>query len=98
MHFNEPVCDNGVSRADAGSTAAEVAERYMHEHVKVRCKPTTARQCRLTLGGITDKCFFLQSCMMVRGLGGRIECKRAPFTPEAGACEHHAGPHDHGGD
>ena len=45
----EPVLDEGTSPADAGPTVAEVAERYMTEHVNVRCKPTTARQCRHTL-------------------------------------------------
>ncbi len=45
----EPVLDDGASPADAGPTVAEVAERYMTEHVKVRCKPTTVRQCRYML-------------------------------------------------
>ena len=48
---NEPVLDNGASKADAGPTVAEVAERYMREHVMVRCKPTTVRQCRHILDG-----------------------------------------------
>lgn len=43
---NEPVLDNGASRTDAGPTVAEVTERYMREHVMVRCKPTTVRHCR----------------------------------------------------
>ena len=34
---------------DAGPTIAEVAERYMKEHVAVRCKAATARACRCTL-------------------------------------------------
>ena len=42
----EPVFGNGSAPADAGPTVAEVAERYMREHVAVRCKPTTVRQCR----------------------------------------------------
>ena len=42
----EPVIGNGAAPADAGPTVAEVAERYMREHVAVRCKPTTVRQCR----------------------------------------------------
>jgi len=37
------------SPPDAGPTIAEVAERYMREHVAVRCKPATARACRYTL-------------------------------------------------
>ena len=37
------------SPPDAGPTIAEVAERYMREHVAVRCKPSTARACRCTL-------------------------------------------------
>ena len=37
------------SPPDAGPTLAEVAERYMKEHVAVRCKPSTARACRCTL-------------------------------------------------
>ena len=32
-----------------GTTLAETAERYMREHVSVRCKPTTARGCRVAL-------------------------------------------------
>jgi len=43
---NEPVLDNGASKDTAGPTVAEVAERYMTEHVEVRCKPTTVRHCR----------------------------------------------------
>ena len=46
---NEPTQTNGVSRPDVGPTVAEVAERYMREHVAVRCKPATARMCRHTL-------------------------------------------------
>ena len=42
----EPVVGNGAAPADAGRTVAEVAERDMREHVAVRCKPTTVRQCR----------------------------------------------------
>ena len=38
-----------ASPPDAGPTIAEVAERYMREHVAVRCKPATARACRYTL-------------------------------------------------
>lgn len=37
------------SPPDTGTTIAEVAERYMKEHVAVRCKPSTARACRCTL-------------------------------------------------
>ncbi len=38
-------------RGSAGDrpTVAEVAARYMREHVEVRCKPTAVRQCRHTL-------------------------------------------------
>ncbi len=43
---NEPDAVNGASRRDAGPTVAEVAERYMTEHVAVRCKPATMRHCR----------------------------------------------------
>ena len=43
---NEPGLVNGASRRDAGPTVAKVAERFMREHVAVRCKPTTARNCR----------------------------------------------------
>ncbi|MDE0243988.1 MAG: tyrosine-type recombinase/integrase [Gammaproteobacteria bacterium] len=43
---NEPVLHNGVAPTDAGPTVAEVAERFMTEHVAVRCKPATRRQCR----------------------------------------------------
>ena len=38
-----------ASPPEAGPTIAEVAERYMKEHVAVRCKPSTARACRSTL-------------------------------------------------
>ena len=34
------------SPSATGPTVAEVAERYMTEHVAVRCKPTTQRACR----------------------------------------------------
>ena len=37
------------SPPDTGPTIAEVAERYMKEHVAVRCKRSTARACRCTL-------------------------------------------------
>ena len=43
---NEPDLHNGAGRPDAGPRLAEVAERFMTEHVAVRCKPTTATQCR----------------------------------------------------
>ncbi|MDE0488604.1 MAG: tyrosine-type recombinase/integrase [Gammaproteobacteria bacterium] len=43
---NEPVLHNGSAPVDAGPTVAEVAERFMTEHVAVRCKPTTQRHCR----------------------------------------------------
>ena len=38
-----PGAENGSA---SGPTIAELAEQYMTEHVKVRCKPTTARSCR----------------------------------------------------
>ena len=42
--------DGGRSTlAGSGTTLAEAAERYMREHVAVRCKPTTARACRVAL-------------------------------------------------
>ena len=31
------------ARADAGTTVAELAERYLREHVELRCKPGTAK-------------------------------------------------------
>ena len=37
------------SPPDTGPTIAEVAERYMKEHVAVRCKPSTVRGCQYTL-------------------------------------------------
>ncbi len=46
---NEPGLGNGAARRAAGPTVAEVAERYMKEHVAVRCKPTTAKGCRYVL-------------------------------------------------
>ena len=46
---NEPDAVNGATGRDAGPTVAEVAERYMTEHVAVRCKPVTMRHCRTIL-------------------------------------------------
>ena len=43
---NEPVVHNGAARRDLGPTVAELAERFMREHVAVRCKPATARNYR----------------------------------------------------
>ena len=43
-----PGTENGPA---SGPTVAELAEQYMVEHVAVRCKPTTARSCRLILNG-----------------------------------------------
>ena len=45
----EPLPANGAAPVETAPTVAEVAERYMREHVEVRCKPTTIRQCRHTL-------------------------------------------------
>ena len=45
----EPLPANGAAPVQPRPTVAEVAERYMREHVEVRCKPTTVRQCRHTL-------------------------------------------------
>ena len=57
------------SPPDAGPTIAEVAERYMKEHVAVRCKPSTAIGCRYAL----DK--YLLPAFGARALGsiGREE-------------------------
>ena len=57
------------SPPDAGPRIADVAERYMKEHVAVRCKPSTARGCRYTL----DK--YLLPAFGARALGsiGREE-------------------------
>ena len=74
-----------------GATARDTARLAWHlgnRHLPVRV---------LGDGGIR----FRHDCVieaMVRGLDGRIECKRAPFTPEAGAYEHYSGPYDHGDD
>ena len=46
---NEPGLGNAAARRAAGPTVAELAERYMKEHVAVRCKPTTAKGCRHVL-------------------------------------------------
>ena len=43
---NEPVLHNGAARRDLGPTVAELAERFMREHVAVRCKPATAKNYR----------------------------------------------------
>ena len=45
----EPAPRNGASPADASPTIAEVAARYMTEHVAVLCKPMTQLQCRSIL-------------------------------------------------
>ena len=41
-----PGAENGAA---TGPTIADMAERYMTEHVALRCKPTTARSCRAIL-------------------------------------------------
>jgi len=46
---NEPAPCNGISPADLSPTVAEVAARYMTEHVAVLCKPMTQLQCRSIL-------------------------------------------------
>ena len=38
-----------ASKPSPGPTLAELAERYLDEHVDVHCKPSTAAQCRLAL-------------------------------------------------
>ena len=43
---DEPGRNGSVLPSAMGPTLAEVAERYMREHVAVRCKPTTARAYR----------------------------------------------------
>ena len=45
----EPNAVNG-SRAEPGPMVAELAERYLREHVAVRCKPSTARGYRYVIG------------------------------------------------
>ena len=39
-----------AAHADGGPTVAELAERYLREHVAVRCKPNTARGYRQVIG------------------------------------------------
>ena len=51
---NEPVLHNGAAQRDLGPTVAELAERFMREHVAVRCKPATARNYRYAF----DKCLL----------------------------------------
>ena len=51
---NKPVVHNGAARRDLGPTVAELAERFMREHVAVRCKPATARNYRYAF----DKCLL----------------------------------------
>ncbi len=46
---NEPDVGNSKHPRDDGPTVAEVAARYMKEHVEVRCKPSTAKNFRHTL-------------------------------------------------
>ena len=41
-----PARPGAENRSASGPTIAELAEQYMAEHVKLRCKPTTARSCR----------------------------------------------------
>ena len=45
----EPVSARAV-HGDAGPAVADVAERYLREHVAVRCKPNTARGYRRVIG------------------------------------------------
>ncbi len=42
----EPLPANGAVPLETGPTVSKVAERYMREHVEVRCKPAAVRQCR----------------------------------------------------
>ena len=42
----EAIPGSGAARLDAGPTVAEAAERYLREHVAVRCKPRTVEQVR----------------------------------------------------
>ena len=39
-----------AAQGDAGATVAELAERYLREHVAVHCKPNTARGYRQVIG------------------------------------------------
>ena len=43
---DEPVPPAVASRVPDGPTVAELAERYLEEHVAVNCKPATARDAR----------------------------------------------------
>ena len=45
----ESTGSGAVTPTVSGTTLAEVADRYIREHVAVRCKPTTARACRVAL-------------------------------------------------
>ena len=46
----EPVPEPIAARLAEGPTVAELARRYLEEHVAVRCKPKTAKDCRLVVG------------------------------------------------
>ena len=46
----DPVPERTRARRTVGPTVAEVAARYMDEHVAVRCKPSTARIRRSVIG------------------------------------------------
>ena len=45
----EPIAEPMALKPDGGSTVAEIAARYLDEHVAVRCKPRTAEMYRLTI-------------------------------------------------
>ena len=46
----EPVAEPMAVKLAEGPTIAEIAERYLEEHVAVRCKPKTAETYRLVIG------------------------------------------------
>ena len=45
----EPIAEPMASKPEGGPTVAEIAARYLDEHVAVRCKPRTAEMYRLTI-------------------------------------------------
>ena len=73
----EPLPANGAAPLETDPTVAEVAARYMREHVEVRCKPTTVRQCRHTLD------HHLLPALGAESLGaiGRERVAALPETP-----------------
>ena len=65
----EPVAEPMAVKLAEGPTVAEIAERYLEEHVAVRCKPKTVSMYRLVSRRNTSSPGFRQAS----GAGGRAQ-------------------------